>query len=144
MKKKSLESLKIEIITFNEIPSEKIDFAPVHDNSLTYVLYTSGSTGKPKGVCMGNNALVNLLQWQSRNSVAVAGTKTLQFAPLTFDVSFQEIFATLTTGGALVLINEVLRTDPYRLLEYIGQQKNQPDFFTVCRLAISNRSCVCG
>ena len=121
--KETFESLGMEVFTFDEIPSEKIGIPTVADNSLAYVLYTSGSTGKPKGVCMGHKTLVNLLQWQKKNSVAVARTTTLQFAPLTFDVSFQEIFSTLTIGGTLVLINEDLLIDPYGLLEYIAQQK---------------------
>ncbi|BAU54962.1 type I polyketide synthase [Mucilaginibacter gotjawali] len=87
--------------------------------SAAYVLYTSGSTGTPKGVSMGHAALANLLQWQEKHSASAAGFNTLQFAPLTFDVSFQEIFATLTTGGTLVLVNENLRVDPTRLLNYI-------------------------
>lgn len=87
--------------------------------SAAYVLYTSGSTGTPKGVSMGHAALVNLLLWQKYNSISAAGINTLQFAPLTFDVSFQEIFATLTTGGSLILVNDNLRVDPYQLLLYI-------------------------
>jgi len=51
---------------------------------------------------MGHAPLVNLLQWQRKHSKATAGTKTLQFAPLSFDVSFQELFATLGTGGTLI------------------------------------------
>jgi len=86
-----------------------------------YVLYTSGSTGTPKGVLMGHAALVNLLLWQKDNSTSAAGINTLQFAPLTFDVSFQEIFATLSTGGTLVLINDELRIDPIKLLLYIEE-----------------------
>ena len=89
--------------------------------SAAYVLYTSGSTGTPKGVSMGHAALVNLLAWQQKNSISQTGANTLQFAPLTFDVSFQEIFATLTTGGTLILVNDELRLDPYRLLRYIDQ-----------------------
>jgi amino acid adenylation domain-containing protein len=89
--------------------------------SLAYVLYTSGSTGKPKGVSMGQAALVNLLQWQKNHSAAGPGTKTLQFAPLSFDVSFQEIFATLTTGGTLVVVGDDLRLDPQRLLRFIEE-----------------------
>lgn len=71
-----------------------------------YVLYTSCSTGEPKGVRMGHAPLLNLLPWQNRHSRATAGTHTLQFVPLSFDVSFQEIFATLSTGGTLVLLEE--------------------------------------
>jgi non-ribosomal peptide synthetase component F len=70
--------------------------------SACYVLYTSGSSGTPKGVSMGHAALANLLYWQQKNSISATGINTLQFAPLSFDVSFQEIFATLTTGGTLI------------------------------------------
>jgi amino acid adenylation domain-containing protein len=88
-----------------------------------YVLYTSGSTGVPKGVSMGHAALLNLLQWQQANSTAGPGTRTLQFAPLSFDVSFQEIFATLTTGGILVLANEAQRRDLAALLNFIDSAR---------------------
>lgn len=89
--------------------------------SACYVLYTSGSTGTPKGVSIGHAALANLLQWQKKQSISAPGVNTLQFAPLTFDVSFQEIFATLTTGGTLVLVDEDMRVDPSRLLRYIEE-----------------------
>jgi amino acid adenylation domain-containing protein len=95
-------------------PSPTEDAPPI-----AYVLYTSGSTGKPKGVSMGHSALVNLLEWQADKSEASIGTKTLQFAPLSFDVSFQEIFSTLTTGGTLVLIDDKMRLDPLKVLEVI-------------------------
>ncbi|MEN0054910.1 MAG: amino acid adenylation domain-containing protein, partial [Mucilaginibacter sp.] len=110
-------------ILLSDVPyPEATSFPPVEIQGDAYVLYTSGSTGKPKGVLMGHAALVNLLQWQKVKSIAASGTNTLQFAPLTFDVSFQEIFATLTTGGTLVLIDEELRIDPVKLLQYIEAQ----------------------
>ncbi|SMC96263.1 non-ribosomal peptide synthetase [Pedobacter africanus] len=91
----------------------------IPDNNPVYVLHTSGSTGKPKGVCMANDALVNLLQWQAKCSIAGVGSKTLQFSPLPFDVSFQEIFSTLLTGGYLSLISDEVRLDPRSLLEHL-------------------------
>ena len=96
---------------------------PTTDHDLIYILHTSGSTGKPKGVCMGQGALVNLLLWQANQSTSKQGAKTLQFSPLTFDVSFQEIFATLTSGGQLCLISDDLRLDPIRLLDFINIQE---------------------
>lgn len=74
-----------------------------------YVIYTSGSTGRPKGVAMTHRALVNLAHWQRMQSSW--RPRTLQYASLNFDVSFQEMFATWHAGGTLFLITEDLRAD---------------------------------
>ena len=94
-------------------------------DDLAYLLYTSGSTGKPKGVAMPHHALANLVQWQNAQSSAYGNLspRTLQFSPLGFDVSFQEIFATLSSGGTLVLISEDARRDPFALLEVLVSRK---------------------
>jgi len=88
---------------------------------LVYVIYTSGSTGKPKGVCLPHRCLTNLLYWQLESSHASVGDRTLQFTSLSFDVSFQEIFSTLSSGGSLVLISESTRRDGRALLQYLKQ-----------------------
>jgi amino acid adenylation domain-containing protein len=121
----ALASLQgLTILPFDATAPSSSDLTVIHNRNpfLAYILYTSGSTGKPKGVCMGHSALVNLLSWQHCQSAATAGTRTLQFAPLTFDVSFQEVFATLTTGGTLVLIEDELRLDPQRLLRFLEEE----------------------
>ncbi|WP_293151942.1 non-ribosomal peptide synthetase [Okeania sp. SIO2C9] len=91
----------------------------VKPSNLGYVIYTSGSTGKPKGVAMNQGALVNLLHWQHEETIVGQGAKTLQFAPISFDVSFQEIFSTWCSGGTLVLVSSELRRDPLALMEFL-------------------------
>jgi amino acid adenylation domain-containing protein len=93
-----------------------LSHSPSPDN-LAYVVFTSGSTGRPKGVAMPHRPLVNLLAWQQRGWRAPAAAATLQFAPASFDVSFQEIFSCWAAGGRVVLIADELRYDPAGLLD---------------------------
>ena len=95
----------------------------VGPDHLLYAMYTSGSTGKPKGVAMSHRALYNLLQWQLSTMVPPRAPRMLQFASLSFDVSYQEIFPPLSAGGTIFLITEELRRDPLALLRFISQQR---------------------
>jgi amino acid adenylation domain-containing protein len=103
------------------------DDAPVVGTStledLGYVIYTSGSTGRPKGVAMEHRPLANLLAWQLASFSSPATARTLQFASLSFDVAFQEMFSTWCSGGVLVLIDEAVRRDPEGLLAFISEQR---------------------
>jgi amino acid adenylation domain-containing protein len=92
-------------------------------DDLAYVLYTSGSTGRPKGVAMPHAPLVNLMHWQREQSGPGAGRATLQFAPLGFDVSCQEIYSTLGTGGTLCLVDEHERRDAVALLDALERYR---------------------
>jgi amino acid adenylation domain-containing protein len=88
-------------------------------HNLAYVIYTSGSTGKPKGVVMTHSALSNLIFWQIKNFVLPSEARTGQFASLSFDVSFQEMFSTLCAGGTLVLISESVRQNTLDLMNFV-------------------------
>ncbi|MFN6558746.1 MAG: amino acid adenylation domain-containing protein [Nostoc sp. ChiSLP01] len=94
----------------------------VQTTNLAYVIYTSGSTGQPKGVAMNQLALNNLILWQLQNNTISTGAKTLQFAPISFDVSFQEMFTTWLSGGTLFLITEEQRRDSVALLGFLQEK----------------------
>lgn len=94
-------------------------------DNLAYIIYTSGSTGRPKGVAMPHRPLANLLEWQLQQSLNTLGARTLQFTPISFDVSFQEIFGTLAAGGTLILIGDRLRRDPASLLQFMQENAIQ-------------------
>ncbi|MEV8123408.1 amino acid adenylation domain-containing protein [Streptomyces sp. NPDC085944] len=92
--------------------------APTHDGTRPlYTLFTSGSTGVPKGVQIHDRTLCDLIRWQSGPGGLTAPAATQQFSMLAFDVSFQEIFGTLCTGGSLQLIRPEWRQDAPALLD---------------------------
>ena len=86
---------------------------------LAYVIYTSGSTGRPKGICLPHLALVNLIRWHQRT--LLRGARTLQFASLSFDASFHEMFAAWSSGGCIYFIPESTRKDVHALTHFIHQ-----------------------
>ncbi|MFF4495324.1 amino acid adenylation domain-containing protein [Streptomyces sp. NPDC001546] len=90
---------------------------------LAYIVYTSGSTGAPKGVAMPHRSLANLVDWQRRRSGLPAASRTLQCAPIGFDVFFQELFATWAAGGTLVTVPQEVRRDPERLLAHAAAHR---------------------
>jgi len=101
------------------LPAKEIG---VSDENLAYVIYTSGSTGEPKGMAMSHRPLVNLIEWHRSSLPDGCGKSVLQFAALGFDVSFQEIFSTLCTGGTLILLDEWVRKDNRALLELLSRE----------------------
>ncbi|WP_221349663.1 non-ribosomal peptide synthetase [Streptomyces beigongshangae] len=68
-----------------------------------YVLHTSGSTGRPKGVEIGHGALAHFVAAAGHRYGIRRGDRVLQFAPLHFDTSVEELFLTLCAGGTLVI-----------------------------------------
>ncbi|MGY4710009.1 amino acid adenylation domain-containing protein [Mycolicibacterium sp. CBM1] len=114
-------------------PAGSVALPTVRATEPAYVLFTSGSTGTPKGVVMSHRALGNLVDWQLSVpsgwcEPAGRAPSTLQFAPLSFDVAFQEIYTTLCGGGTLVLISEDQRLDLPALLDVLDATGTQRVF----------------
>jgi amino acid adenylation domain-containing protein len=124
---------------------ENLESGVLPDN-LLYVIYTSGSTGQPKGVAMTHRAISNLIAWQLENSPLVgAAAKTLQFTPLSFDVSIQEIFSTWRAGGTLEIISEEERRDPTAVLRRISEREVRRIFLPFVALQqLAEASCTFG
>ena len=111
---------------------DEFDFRCADDSNLNvvvspddavYNIYTSGSTGQPKGVVLTHAGLCNLIKWQSTEQGLNMPARTLQFASLSFDVSFQELFSTWAQGGTVVMITEELRKDLPALAELISERQ---------------------
>ncbi|AMO93241.1 AMP-binding enzyme family protein [Collimonas fungivorans] len=72
---------------------------------------------------MPHKPLMNLVHWQHLGAGLAQPLRTLQFAALGFDVSFQEIFSALCSGSTIVLIDHETRIDFARLLQAVTSMR---------------------
>ncbi|MFE7312123.1 amino acid adenylation domain-containing protein, partial [Streptomyces sp. NPDC057555] len=78
-------------------------FAPLSLRNPAYVIYTSGSTGRPKGVVVEHHSLDAYLAWARAAYGSVAG-RALVHSPVSFDLTVTGLFAPLTSGGTVQLV----------------------------------------
>lgn len=98
-----------------------IEPVAVAADSLAYVIYTSGSTGRPNGVMIGRAALAHFVVGATACYRIDATDRVLQFSPLHFDASVEEIFLTLCAGASLILRNEEMLESLPRFLQACGR-----------------------
>jgi amino acid adenylation domain-containing protein len=91
---------------------------PVGPEGLAYIIYTSGSTGQPKGSMVPHRALVNhALQMVELYDLGPA-RRMLQFFPLSFDASAEDIFPVFLSGATLVAPPDSFTYSPQELLAF--------------------------
>ncbi|GAA2574615.1 non-ribosomal peptide synthetase [Streptomyces lienomycini] len=93
-------------------------------DALAYVIFTSGSTGRPKGAMIRHEAISERLLWQIHEILGFGHDDASLFkAPLSFDISINEIFLPLVSGGRLVILRPGGERDPHHLLGVIAEQR---------------------
>ncbi|MCV7012892.1 non-ribosomal peptide synthase/polyketide synthase [Mycolicibacterium madagascariense] len=101
-----------------EAPVVEID-----GSQLAYVIFTSGSTGTPKGAMIRHEAIGERLTWQVEEILGFGpGDASLFKAPLSFDISINEILLPLVCGGYVVVAEPGGERDPQYLLDLIARE----------------------
>jgi amino acid adenylation domain-containing protein len=80
----------------------------VSPRNLAYLIYTSGSTGVPKGVAIEHDSAVAMLAWAWEIYGAEELGGMLGSTSICFDMSVFEIFAPLSRGGRVILVDNAL------------------------------------
>jgi amino acid adenylation domain-containing protein/FkbH-like protein len=106
----------------NAASAENPSSASTPEN-LAYVIYTSGSTGQPKGVEITQRSLLNHNFAVGRSYQLRAEDRVLQFSPISFDISVEEIFPSLLHGCTIVLRDDEMLTSTTRFMEFATRER---------------------
>ncbi len=107
---------------YSDILEKKFEYNILNN---LYIVFTSGSTGKPKGISLMHKNMLNLVFDEIYNTSLlndITNIRILQFATMSFDVSYQEIFTSFLSGGTLVLVDDITRKNIDKLTNYIKEK----------------------
>ncbi|KAF7585983.1 hypothetical protein BBP40_009746, partial [Aspergillus hancockii] len=89
------------------VSTSQIALLQVQPINPVFMIFTSGSTGKPKGIIVQHNCVCTVAAQHGEGlGFGGPGSRVLQFASFTFDVSMGEVFITLMKGGTLCIPTE--------------------------------------
>jgi amino acid adenylation domain-containing protein len=118
------ESLRA--VTWAEIRQQSDEPAPASgaiETDLANILYTSGSTGEPKGVMISHRSILTFIDWSCEAFQMTPAERVTNHAPLHFDLSTFDIYATLKAGGTVVLVPETLSVFPIQLADLLQDER---------------------
>jgi len=98
----------VEPAALDGLPVADVPLPRVSPEDLAYVIFTSGSTGRPKGVEITHGSAHALVSWARKEFSDEDMACVLASTALTFDLAIFEIFATLSRGGSIAIVENAL------------------------------------
>jgi amino acid adenylation domain-containing protein len=114
--------LSIDEINLNSYPKSNPDIT-VSPEAAAYIVFTSGSTGRPKGIVQSHRSFAQFLEWQNKYFDFGENKRIAQWASITYDASYCEIFGALCSGSTLCLETVAVRHDPQVLAKWLREER---------------------
>jgi amino acid adenylation domain-containing protein len=93
------------------------------ETDLAYILYTSGSTGTPKGVMISHRNSLTFVDWAAVAAELSEHDRVCSPAPLHFDLSVFDIFATCRAAACLTVLPEGAATFPVSIARWLVAER---------------------
>jgi len=98
------------------------DLPTIHTD-LAYILYTSGSTGRPKGVMLSHLNALTFVDWAVRYFDLRPEDRVSNHAPMHFDLSVFDLFASFKAGASVFPIPEEITFFPIQVAQFIQEHR---------------------
>lgn len=96
---------------------------PTTHTDLAYILYTSGSTGRPKGVMLSHLNARTFVDWAADYFQLQPGDRVSNHAPMHFDLSVFDLFASLKAGATVFPVPEEIMVFPVQVAQFIQDHR---------------------
>lgn len=118
--------LPLRCVSWDQIKNSAATNLPgvkIIGQDLAYIIYTSGSTGIPKGIMHTHTSGLAFAQWAAREYGLNAKDRLSNHAPLHFDLSIFDYFASAVVGACVVIIPDEYTKLPPSYSKLIAEQK---------------------
>lgn len=116
---------KIPSYSWEQIFSFPSSSPPIQlvEQDLAYILYTSGSTGTPKGIMHTHRSGLSFAEWAAQTYLISSVDRISNHAPLHFDLSTFDFFASAIGGATTVIVPEGTTKLPASMSKWIQDEK---------------------
>jgi amino acid adenylation domain-containing protein len=106
-----------------EESGEPLAEEPAIETDLAYMLYTSGSTGRPKGVMISHRSSLTFVEWAATAVGLTEQDRVCSPAPLHFDLSVFDVFATCKAAACLTVLPDRAATFPVSMARWLEAER---------------------